>query len=193
MSKRRVKGVKGCAMFFWILKMTPFIRGETWKNPSPTQPLESGGYLPVCYVQVVEEEDGMKPHPSYIDQLVDTPGGLGYLTGNWREQAVTFTAPEHKKWLRYTFGVRLLQDDVERFYLPRTVWEVQPRATQADEQAPEEGLAWARSQLSISITLQQRARKPWCLQVVGSLSGVAHRSRRWVGACHTYCGHHSRH
>src|SRR5260221_3408171 len=91
---------------------------QPFTNPSPTQPLESGGYLPVCYVQVVEEEDGMKPHPSYIDQLVDTPGGLGYLTGNWREQAVTFTAPEHKKWLRYTFGVRLLQDDVERFYLP---------------------------------------------------------------------------
>jgi hypothetical protein len=81
---------------------------QPFTSPSPTQPLESGGYLPVCYVQVVEEEDGMKPHPSYIDQLVDTPGGLGYLTGNWREQDVTFTAPEHKKWLRYTFGVRLL-------------------------------------------------------------------------------------
>jgi len=50
-------------------------------GPSPTQPLESGGYLPVRYVQVVEE-DGMKPHPSCINQLVDTPGGLGYLTGN---------------------------------------------------------------------------------------------------------------
>ena len=85
------------------------------------------------YVQVVGEEDCMKPHPSYIDQLVDTPGGLGYLTGNWREQDVTFTAPEHKEWLRYTFGVRLLQDEVERFYLLRTVWEVQLRATQADE------------------------------------------------------------
>ena len=114
---------------------------QPFTNPSPAQSLAPSGYLPVRCVQVVEEDDGVKPHPSCINQLVDTPGGLGYLTGNRRGQDVTFTAPERKKWLRYTFGVRLLQDGVERFYLPRTVWEVQPRATQADEQAPKEGSA----------------------------------------------------
>ena len=112
---------------------------QPFTNPSPAPSLAPSGYLPVRPVQVVEEDDSVKPHPSYINQLVDTPGGLGYLTGNRCEQDVTFTAPERKKWLRYKFGVRLLQDDVERFYLPRTVWEVQPRATQADEQALKEG------------------------------------------------------
>src|SRR5258708_38768174 len=110
----------------------------------------------------------MKLQSNCINQLVYAPGGLVYLTVIYREQDVTFTTPEHKKWLRYTFGVRLLQDDVERFYLPRTVWEVQPRSTQADEQAPEEGSARARSQVNISITLQKRARKPCSLQAVGS-------------------------
>ena len=114
---------------------------QPFTNPSPPQSLAPSGYLPARYVQVAEEDDGVKPHPSCINQLVDTPDGLGYLTGNLREQDVTFTASEHKKWLRYKFGVRLLQDDVERFYLPRTVWEVQPRAIQADEQVPKEGSA----------------------------------------------------
>jgi hypothetical protein len=114
---------------------------QPFTNPSPARSLDSGGYLPVRYVQVVEEDDGMKPHPSCINHLVDTPDGLGYLTGNRQEQEVVFTTSEHKKWLRYKFGVRLLQDDVERFYLPRTVWEVQPRAIQADEQAPRDGSA----------------------------------------------------
>ena len=71
----------------------------------------------------------MKPHTSCIGHLVDTPDGLGYLTGNTREQEVTFMAPERQKWHRYTFGVRLLQDGMEHFYLPRTIWEVQPKET----------------------------------------------------------------
>ena len=83
------------------------------------------------WVQVVEEDDGVKPHPSCIGHLVDSPDGLGYLTGNTREQDVTFMAPERQKWLHYKFGVRLLQDTVEHFYLPRTIWEVQPRETGA--------------------------------------------------------------
>ena len=124
----------------------------------------------------------MKPHPSCINHLVDTPDGLGYLTGNRQEQEVVFTTSEHKKWLRYKFGVRLLQDDVERFYLPRTVWEVQPRATQADEQAPRDGSASRSREFLHHITEKSRDR-PGCLQDVGSLSGVIHRivvGLRWA-------------
>jgi TubC N-terminal docking domain len=52
------------------------------------------------------------------DPAVETIDGLGYLSGNRREQDVTFVAPERKERLRYKVGVVLLQDGIERFYYP---------------------------------------------------------------------------
>lgn len=52
------------------------------------------------------------------------------MTGSHREQDVTFYSPERQEPLRYKFGVRLLQDGMEHFYLAGTLWEVR---VQGDE------------------------------------------------------------
>ena len=70
----------------------------------------------------LKEPDEIASYPH--DVLVDTPDGLGYVTGARREQDVTFVAPERKPYHRYKFGVRLLQDGEEHFYLAGTLWEV---------------------------------------------------------------------
>jgi hypothetical protein len=55
---------------------------------------------------------------------VETMDGLGRLTGSRQEfSIIDLVAPERQERLRYTIGVKLLQDGVERFYLPGTVWE----------------------------------------------------------------------
>src|SRR6266702_8132522 len=57
---------------------------------------------------------------------VDTIDGWGTLTGHRQEfSIIDFVATERKERLRYKIGVVLLQDGVERFYLPGTVWEVE--------------------------------------------------------------------
>jgi hypothetical protein len=57
---------------------------------------------------------------------VETIDGRGTLTGNRREfSIIDFVAPERQERLRHTIGVKLLHDEVERFYLPGTVWEVE--------------------------------------------------------------------
>lgn len=61
---------------------------------------------------------------------VDTIDGLGMLTGQRREQDDFFSRSRHWERLRYKIGVRLLQDGVERFYLPGTLWQAEPQETQ---------------------------------------------------------------
>ena len=73
--------------------------------------------------------------PSPARQYVETSDGIGYLTGNRREQDVTFVAPERKERLCYKIGVVLLHDGVERFYYPGMVSVVQPEIIQACEQS----------------------------------------------------------
>jgi hypothetical protein len=59
---------------------------------------------------------------------VATLDGPGLLTGNRQESnIIEFVAPERQERLRYTIGVRLLHDGIERFYLPGTVWVAEQR------------------------------------------------------------------
>jgi TubC N-terminal docking domain len=54
---------------------------------------------------------------------VETIDGPGMLTGNRRNfNIIEFVVPERQERLRYTIGVRLLNDGLERFYLPGTLW-----------------------------------------------------------------------
>src|SRR5215470_443088 len=54
---------------------------------------------------------------------VETIDGVGLLTGNRRAFGIIeFVAPERQERLRYTIGVRLARDGLERFYLPGTLW-----------------------------------------------------------------------
>jgi hypothetical protein len=54
---------------------------------------------------------------------VETIDGPGLLTGNRRNfNIIEFVAPERQERLRYTIGVKLLHDGLERFYLPGTLW-----------------------------------------------------------------------
>ena len=54
---------------------------------------------------------------------VETIDGPGMLTGNRRNfTIIEFVAPERQERLRYTIGVRLIHDGLERFYLPGTLW-----------------------------------------------------------------------
>src|ERR1051326_7195421 len=57
------------------------------------------------------------------DPSVQTPDGSGVLTGAHQETDPLCYGTRHGERLRYKIGVRLLQDEVERFYLPGTVWE----------------------------------------------------------------------
>ena len=71
---------------------------------------------------------------------VETIDGLGMLTGHRQEFGIIdFVAPERKERLRYKIGVRLLQDEVERFYLPGTLWEVKRKEIQIDERGKYNG------------------------------------------------------
>jgi hypothetical protein len=95
-------------------------------------------------VQLSTEQDGLKvdaPVGSLTDDLhkammehkaallryavcpyVETIDGLGMLTGHRQEFGIIdFVAPERQERLRYTLGVRLLHDGLERFYLPGTL------------------------------------------------------------------------
>jgi hypothetical protein len=55
--------------------------------------------------------------------FVETIDGLGVLTGNRKEcNIIEFVAPERHERLRYTIGVKLTLDGLERFYLPGTLW-----------------------------------------------------------------------
>jgi hypothetical protein len=54
---------------------------------------------------------------------VETIDGTGMLTGDRRAFGIIeFVAPERQERLRYTIGVRLTRDGLERFYLPGTLW-----------------------------------------------------------------------
>jgi hypothetical protein len=54
---------------------------------------------------------------------VETVDGPGVLTGNRRAFGIIeFVAPERQERLRYTIGVRLKSDGMEKFYLPGTLW-----------------------------------------------------------------------
>ena len=64
---------------------------------------------------------------------VETIDGLGTLTGARREQDAIFSRSQHWERLRYTIGVKLLPDGIERFYLPGTVWEV---ASMGEKECP---------------------------------------------------------
>ncbi len=53
---------------------------------------------------------------------VETIDGPGVLTGSRRAFGIIeFVAPERQERLRYTVGVRLTRDSIERFYLPGTL------------------------------------------------------------------------
>jgi TubC N-terminal docking domain len=56
---------------------------------------------------------------------IETVDGRGMLTGARRETDPFYYGTRHGEGLRYTIGVRLLEDGIERFYLPGTLWEVQ--------------------------------------------------------------------
>ena len=59
---------------------------------------------------------------------VETIDGPGMLTGNRRAFGIIeFVAPERQERLRYTVGVRLTHDGLERFYLPGTLWLTEPK------------------------------------------------------------------
>ncbi len=60
---------------------------------------------------------------------VRTVDGLGTLTGTRRETDPLCYGTRHGERLRYKIGVRLVQDGVERLYLPGTVWEAQGKQT----------------------------------------------------------------
>lgn len=55
---------------------------------------------------------------------VETVDGRGVLTGARRETDPFCYGTRYGERLRYKIGVRLLQDGIERFYLPGTIWEV---------------------------------------------------------------------
>jgi len=117
------------------------VSAQPYTNPTRAQPVARAAEIPepgtnslLRPVRIVQEDGEMKPNPKLVHHLVETPDGLGYLTGGIREQDVTFTAPERKEQLRYKVGVALVPDGVERFYLPATVWEIEPQETQPEEQ-----------------------------------------------------------
>jgi hypothetical protein len=74
-------------------------------------------------------------NPTSDRQYVETVDGLGYLTGNQREQDVSFFSEDKRERLRYKIGVVILNDGVERFYYPQNTWEARPEAIQAYEQS----------------------------------------------------------
>jgi TubC N-terminal docking domain len=53
---------------------------------------------------------------------VETVDGPGVLTGARRELDPLCYSTRHGERLRYKIGVRLLRVDMERFYLPGTLW-----------------------------------------------------------------------
>src|SRR5690242_13485449 len=53
---------------------------------------------------------------------VETVDGPGMLTGARQETDPLCYGTRHGERLRYKIGVRLLSDDIERFYLPGTLW-----------------------------------------------------------------------
>jgi hypothetical protein len=62
---------------------------------------------------------------------VETIDGPGLLTGNRRHfNIIEFVAPEQRERLRYTIGVRLTRDRLERFYLPGTLWIAEQRSNE---------------------------------------------------------------
>src|SRR5260370_32078342 len=56
---------------------------------------------------------------------VQTVDGRGTLTGTRRELDPFYYGTRHGERLRYKIGVRLVQDGVERLYLPGNVWEAE--------------------------------------------------------------------
>ncbi|HEY6409475.1 MAG TPA: primase-like DNA-binding domain-containing protein, partial [Ktedonobacteraceae bacterium] len=79
-------------------------------------------------------------NPTLVRQYVETADGLGYLTGNQREQDVAFIADDERKArLRYKIGVVLLKDGVERFYYPQNTWQARQEIIRAYEQSCEMG------------------------------------------------------
>ncbi|MBV9688464.1 MAG: hypothetical protein JO202_02015 [Ktedonobacteraceae bacterium] len=78
---------------------------------------------------------GSQPYtnPTLVRQYVETVDGLGYLTGNQREQDVTFFSEEKRERLRYKTGVVILKDGIERFYYPQNTWEARSETIQAYE------------------------------------------------------------
>lgn len=76
---------------------------------------------------------------------VETPDGLGSLTGNRQVQSLpSCMSEEMKTKLRYTFGVTLLHDGVERFYWPGDMVDVQLEELSPDEQHELPALAPSR-------------------------------------------------
>jgi hypothetical protein len=65
--------------------------------------------------------------------FVETIDGWGTLTGNRREQDLTFVAPERQEAWRYQIGVIGWHDGIERFYWPRMVFLARPDASQMNE------------------------------------------------------------
>jgi tubulysin polyketide synthase-like protein len=61
---------------------------------------------------------------------VETVDGRGVLTGARREADPFYYGTRHGERLRSKIGVRLVQDGIERFYLPGTVWEAEHQEAQ---------------------------------------------------------------
>ena len=62
--------------------------------------------------------------------FVETPDGPGVLTGARQETDPLCYGTRHGERLRYKVGVRLLSDDIERFYLPGTLWQGKQQASE---------------------------------------------------------------
>jgi hypothetical protein len=64
---------------------------------------------------------------------VETIDGPGVLTGTRQETDPLCFGTRHGERLRYKIGVRLLQDGVERFYLPGTLRQAERKEDGRDE------------------------------------------------------------
>lgn len=63
---------------------------------------------------------------------IETIDGPGVLTGARQDTDPLCFGTRHGERLRYKIGVRLVQDGVERFYLPGTLWQAKHQEERRD-------------------------------------------------------------
>ena len=137
-------GSVGCVGFRQVFPSTAFESDSIGQNlakpytPYTSSTIVNGNELASEANKEQKNRDSQPyTNPTLVRQYVETVDGLGYLTGNQREQDVSFFSEDKKERLRYKIGVLILKDGVERFYYPQNTWEARPEAIQAYEQSSE--------------------------------------------------------
>ncbi len=139
-----MNGSVGCVGFHQVFSLTTMKShsiGQNWKKPyTPyTSSISGKNDEGASEANVEPPPVNSQPYtdPTRVRQYVETVDGLGYLTGDIREQDVTFLSEEKRERLRYKIGVVILKDGIERFYFPSTIWEVQEKEIQTHDPSHE--------------------------------------------------------